>query len=67
MFGEDADFSGFLKDVGKLRDELKAKESMKDMEKRKQGNVIRVLSKHFTRSSELGCRETRRRKGTGKD
>jgi len=37
FFGEVADFWGLSKDVGKLRDELKAKESLKDMEKRKQG------------------------------
>jgi len=33
---------GFLKDVGKLRDDLKAKESMKNIEKRKQGKVTRA-------------------------
>ena len=30
---------GFFEDVGKLRDEVKAKESLKEMEKRKQGRL----------------------------
>jgi len=55
-----------LKDIGKLREELKTKESLKDMEKRKQGKVAHLASEYFNWSSKLGRRETRGCKGAGK-
>ena len=49
---------GFSKDIGKLRDELKTKESLKEMEKKKQG--IRHMSRlNSLRLTEPGHREAR--------
>ena len=48
------------KDIGKLREELKTKESLKDMEKRKQGKVAHLTSEYLTRSSKLGMQRNSR-------
>lgn len=51
--------SGFHQDIGQLRDEIKAKESLKEMEKRKQGESWRMVDLIPIRSTELRYREAR--------
>jgi len=45
---------GFFEDIGQLRDDIKAKESMKEMEKRKQGEPWLMSHPNPLRSTEPG-------------
>ena len=57
--GVDADFRVSFEDIGQLRDDIKAKESLKEMEKRKQGESWRMPHMNLVWLTQLGCREAR--------